>query len=223
MTLLERAHGTRRGPRPTEAARRRAPPRSPSGCDNFEGPFDLLLQLIGKHQLDVTEVALHRVTDDFIAYITALGDDWDLDEATEFLVVAATLLDLKAARLLPDAEVEDEEDLPCSRPATCCSPGCCSTGPTSRSRRSSSSWRRRRCAGSRARSRWRSGSPGCCPRCCSASTRRGSPSSRPRCSGPSRRPTVGVDHLHAPRSRVAEHAAILRERLAELGRRRSPR
>jgi len=78
---------------------------------NFSGPFDLLLQLIGKHKLDVTEVALHRVTDEFIAYIRAMGDDWDLDEASEFLVVAATLLDLKAARLLPAAVVEDEEDL----------------------------------------------------------------------------------------------------------------
>jgi segregation and condensation protein A len=79
--------------------------------DNFTGPFDLLLQLIGKHKLDVTEVALHQVTDDFIAYIRAMGDDWDLGEASEFLLVAATLLDLKAARLLPAAEVESEEDL----------------------------------------------------------------------------------------------------------------
>jgi segregation and condensation protein A len=78
---------------------------------NFEGPFDLLLQLIGKHKLDVTEVALHQVTDEFIAYIRAMGDDWNLDEASEFLVIAATLLDLKAARLLPAAAVEDEDDL----------------------------------------------------------------------------------------------------------------
>ncbi|MEH0939226.1 segregation and condensation protein A [Micromonospora psammae] len=78
---------------------------------NFTGPFDLLLQLIGKHKLDVTEVALHRVTDEFIAYIRAMGDQWDLDEASEFLLIAATLLDLKAARLLPAAEVENEEDL----------------------------------------------------------------------------------------------------------------
>jgi segregation and condensation protein A len=78
---------------------------------NFTGPFDLLLQLISKHKLDVTEVALSRVTDEFIAYIRAMGDDWDLDEASEFLVIAATLLDLKAARLLPAADVEDEEDL----------------------------------------------------------------------------------------------------------------
>ncbi|PXY19295.1 segregation and condensation protein A [Prauserella muralis] len=78
---------------------------------NFEGPFDLLLQLISQHQLDVTEVALHQVTDDFIAYTRALGAGWDLDETTEFLVIAATLLDLKAARLLPSAEVESEDDL----------------------------------------------------------------------------------------------------------------
>jgi hypothetical protein len=86
-------------------------PRFQVRLHNFEGPFDLLLQLIGKHELDITEMALHTVTDDFIAHLTALGDDADLDETTEFLVIAATLLDLKAARLLPDAEVEDAEDL----------------------------------------------------------------------------------------------------------------
>ncbi|MFM9136298.1 MAG: segregation and condensation protein A [bacterium] len=78
---------------------------------DFEGPFDLLLQLISKHKLEVTELALHQVTDDFIAHIRDQGPEWDLNEATEFLVVAATLLDLKAARLLPSGEVEDEEDL----------------------------------------------------------------------------------------------------------------
>lgn len=79
--------------------------------DVFSGPFDLLLGLIAKHKLDVTEVALSKVTDDFIAYIRARGPSWDLDVASQFLVVAATLLDLKAARLIPSAEVEDEEDL----------------------------------------------------------------------------------------------------------------
>jgi segregation and condensation protein A len=77
---------------------------------NFEGPFDLLLSLISRRQLDVTEVALSQVTDEFITYLAGAGN-WDLGKATEFLVVAATLLDLKAARLLPSAEVEDEEDL----------------------------------------------------------------------------------------------------------------
>lgn len=94
------------------------PPGSPgtSGrftvrLENFEGPFDLLLQLISQQQMDVTEVALHQVTDEFIAHLRELGESFDLDETTEFLVVAATLLDLKAARLLPSADVEDEADL----------------------------------------------------------------------------------------------------------------
>jgi segregation and condensation protein A len=77
----------------------------------FEGPFDLLLGLIAKHKLDITEIALAQVTDEFIAYIRGHDEDWDLDVASEFLVVAATLLDLKAARLLPAGEVDDEEDL----------------------------------------------------------------------------------------------------------------
>jgi len=94
------------------------PPERPARfrvrLDNFEGPFDLLLQLIGKHELDITEMALHRVTDDFIAHLKEMGESKggvDLDETTEFLVVAATLLDLKAARLLPGGDVEDVEDL----------------------------------------------------------------------------------------------------------------
>ena len=82
--------------------------------ENFDGPFDLLLQLISRHKMDVTEVALSIVTDEFIGYIRKLeesGEGWELDQATEFLVVAATLLDLKAAKLLPQGEVEDEADL----------------------------------------------------------------------------------------------------------------
>jgi segregation and condensation protein A len=78
---------------------------------NFEGPFDLLLQLIFAHRLDVTEVALHQVTDDFIRYTKEIGPQLELDETTAFLVIAATLLDLKAARLLPAGEMHDEEDL----------------------------------------------------------------------------------------------------------------
>ncbi|HEX5293554.1 MAG TPA: segregation/condensation protein A [Streptosporangiaceae bacterium] len=91
-------------------------PQAPPGgfqvhLDVFEGPFDLLLALISKHKLDITEIALSSVTDEFIAHIRALADAWDLDQASYFLVVAATLLDLKAARLLPAGEVDDEEDL----------------------------------------------------------------------------------------------------------------
>ncbi|MEU6001677.1 ScpA family protein [Streptomyces sp. NPDC047197] len=102
---------------PSEPAPEPAPVAAPDDgrfkvrLANFEGPFDLLLQLISKHKMDVTEVALSTVTDEFMAHIRAMGPDWDLDQTTEFLVVAATLLDLKAARLLPSAEVEDEADL----------------------------------------------------------------------------------------------------------------
>jgi len=99
----------------------------PSGTSGFEvhldvfsGPFDLLLGLIAKHKLDITEVALSQVTDEFLGYLRAAEavgstghpvDGWDLSQASEFLVVAATLLDLKAARLLPAGDVEDAEDL----------------------------------------------------------------------------------------------------------------
>jgi segregation and condensation protein A len=84
--------------------------------DNFEGPFDLLLSLISKHKLDITEVALATVTSEFIAHVKAAGSpehpaEWDLDQTSSFLLVAATLLDLKAARLVPQGDVEDEEDL----------------------------------------------------------------------------------------------------------------
>ncbi len=76
---------------------------------NFEGPFDLLLQLIARRELDVTEVALSQVTDEFIEHVRA--GDWDLELTSSFLVVASTLLDLKCARLLPGAEAEDPEDI----------------------------------------------------------------------------------------------------------------
>ncbi|MFC9272831.1 segregation and condensation protein A [Streptomyces zhihengii] len=98
-------------PAPVDAAPGEGEGRFRVRLANFEGPFDLLLQLIAKHKMDVTEVALSKVTDEFMAHIRSMGPDWDLDQTTEFLVVAATLLDLKAARLLPAAEVEDEADL----------------------------------------------------------------------------------------------------------------
>ena len=89
----------------------RAAPAFEVRLDNFEGPFDLLLSLIAKHKLDITEVALARVTDEFIGHVKAGGRAWDLEQTTSFLLVAATLLDLKAARLLPQGDVEDEDDL----------------------------------------------------------------------------------------------------------------
>ena len=82
--------------------------------DVFSGPFDLLLGLISKHKLDITEIALAKVTDEFIAHIKSAREaeiDWDLSQASEFLLVAATLLDLKASRLLPQMGPQDEEDL----------------------------------------------------------------------------------------------------------------
>ncbi|MDQ1580956.1 MAG: segregation and condensation protein [Microbacteriaceae bacterium] len=78
---------------------------------HFEGPFDLLLSLITKHELDITEISLSRVTDEFIAYLRGIDSDKNLDEASEFLVVAATLLDLKVAGLLPQGELVDAEDV----------------------------------------------------------------------------------------------------------------
>ncbi|MDR1354703.1 MAG: segregation/condensation protein A [Propionibacteriaceae bacterium] len=78
---------------------------------NFEGPFDLLLQLIAKHKLDITEVALSQVSDEFLAYVKTGGQVWDINQLSSFLVVAATLLDMKTARLLPNGEVEDLADI----------------------------------------------------------------------------------------------------------------
>jgi segregation and condensation protein A len=78
---------------------------------NFDGPFDLLLSLIAKHDLDITEVSLSRITDEFISYLHGLDSDQELDQATEFLVVAATLLDMKVASLLPQGELVDAEDV----------------------------------------------------------------------------------------------------------------
>jgi len=78
---------------------------------NFEGPFDLLLSLIAKHEMDITEVALSKVTDEFISYLRGLDTDDELDQASEFLLVAATLLDLKVAGLLPQGELVDAEDV----------------------------------------------------------------------------------------------------------------
>lgn len=101
----KRKRGANHGERPDQVA----------GFDvhlsNFEGPFDLLLHLIGRHELDVTQVALSQVTDEFISHVKLGGKEWDLDKTSSFLVVAATLLDLKCARLLPGGEVTDPEDL----------------------------------------------------------------------------------------------------------------
>ena len=110
---MRRRSGLRYGGAPVAAAGDATTTIAPFAVrlDNFEGPFDLLLSLIAKHKLDITEVALSQVTDEFIAFIKLAGKQWDLEQTSSFLLVAATLLDLKAARLLPQGDVEDEEDL----------------------------------------------------------------------------------------------------------------
>ncbi|WP_219414787.1 segregation and condensation protein A [Pseudonocardia nigra] len=192
-------------------------PRFQVRLHNFEGPFDLLLQLIGSRELDITEMALHVVTDDFIAHLKMLGDDADLDETTEFLVVAATLLDLKAARLLPDADVEDAEDLALLEARDLLFARLLQyraykevaglfveleAGAMRRFPRSVA-----------LEERFAALLPevllGVDPKTfadLAASVFRPKPP-----------PTVGLDHLHHPKVSVAEHAALLRERLAELG------
>jgi segregation and condensation protein A len=192
-------------------------PRFQVRLHNFEGPFDLLLQLIGKHELDITEMALHTVTDDFIAHLAALGDDADLDETTEFLVIAATLLDLKAARLLPDADVEDAEDLALLEARDLLFARLLQY----RAYKQVAGLFVELEAGAQRRfprsvaleERFAALLPevllGVDPEqfaALAASVFRPKPP-----------PTVGIDHLHAATVSVAEHAAILRERLAELG------
>lgn len=100
-----------RSPEPAVAAEGGELPSFRVALDNFEGPFDLLLSLIGKHELDITEVALSRVTDEFLAYLKGIDLVEELDQASEFLVVAATLLDLKVVGLLPQGELVDAEDV----------------------------------------------------------------------------------------------------------------
>ena len=195
-----------------------APPRFTVRLENFTGPFDLLLQLIGKHQLDVTELALHRVTDDFIAHLTALGDDADLDETSEFLVVAATLLDLKAARLLPDTEAnaDDGDDglleardllfarLLQYRAYKRVAQLFVELEATALRRFPRSVALEERFAGLLPEVLL-DVDPARFADLAAAVLR------------PKPPPTVGVDHLHAPAVSVAEHMAVLRARLAELG------
>ena len=185
---------------------------------NFEGPFDLLLTLISKHQLDVTEVALSQVTDEFIAYIRALGSSWDLGQATEFLVVAATLLDLKAARLLPSAEVEDEEDLALLEARDLLFARLLQ-------------YRAYKQAAAHLQDREREQSRRF-PRAVALEPRFAelmpellltiSPEQLARIAAEALRPkpppVVSIAHVHAPRVSVREHAMILRERLARTGR-----
>jgi segregation and condensation protein A len=185
--------------------------------DNFEGPFDLLLQLISKHKMDVTEVALSRVTDDFIAHIRSLGDDWDLGQVSEFLLVAATLLDLKAARLLPAAQVEDEEDLALleardllfARLLQYRAFKQVASFLSERERDGSTRWPRAVSLEPRFAAAMPEVLLGLGPEAFAALAAKAMT--------PKPVPTVGLDHIHAPKVSVREHAAILQEMLARLG------
>ena len=185
--------------------------------DNFEGPFDLLLQLISKHKLDVTEVALSRVTDDFIAHIRALGDDWDLGQVSEFLLIAATLLDLKAARLLPAAEVEDEEDLALleardllfARLLQYRAFKQVASYLAEREREGSTRWPRAVALEPRFAAAMPEVLLGLGPEAFAALAAKAM--------APRPVPLVSLDHIHTPRVSVREHASILRERLSRLG------
>jgi segregation and condensation protein A len=184
---------------------------------NFEGPFDLLLQLISKHKLDVTEVALSQVTDEFIAHIRAGGTTWDLGQATEFLVVAATLLDLKAARLLPAADIDDEEDLALLEARDLLFARLLQYRAykqvAAHFGRLEAEAARRFPRAVALEPRFAEAMPevllGIGPErfaelAAAAMT-------------PKQAPTVGLDHVHAPRVSVREHAAVIRDRLRRTG------
>jgi segregation and condensation protein A len=185
--------------------------------ENFEGPFDLLLQLISKHKLDVTEVALSQVTDEFIAHIRAGGSTWDLGQATEFLVVAATLLDLKAARLLPSAEIEDEEDLALLEARDLLFARLLQYRAykqvAAHFARLESEASRRHPRAVALEARFAAAMPevllGIGPeRFAELAAAALSPKPTP---------VVGVDHIHAPRVSVREHAVVIRERVRRMG------
>ena len=184
--------------------------------DNFEGPFDLLLNLISRRQLDVTEVALSQVTDEFISYLAAM-ETWDLGKATEFLVVAATLLDLKAARLLPAADIDDEEDLALLEARDLLFARLLQ-------------YRAYKQVATRF-GRWEAEAARRFPRAVALEPRfaeampevlLGIGAQRfaelaAAAMAPRQAPTVGLDHVHAPRVSVREHAAVIRDRLRRTG------
>lgn len=185
--------------------------------ENFEGPFDLLLQLISKHKLDVTEVALARVTDDFIAHIRAMGKEWDLGQATEFLVVAATLLDLKAARLLPAADVEDEEDLALLEARDLLFARLLQYRAY---KQVAAMFQQQEATAARRYPRAVAMEPrfaAAMPEVLLGVGPERFAELAARALSPKLTPTVSIDHIHAPKVSVREHAAILRSRLSKIG------
>ena len=183
----------------------------------FDGPFDLLLTLISQHELDITDVALSVVTDEFIAYLRQLGPDAELDEASEFLVVAATLLDMKVAGLLPQGELVDAEavallearDLLFARLLQY------------RAFKEVSAWfarslereERRHARSVRIDERYRQAAP---ELVCTLSTEDFAALAM-LAMAPKEIPTVGLDHLHAPLVSIREQAAIVVSLLRQRG------
>jgi segregation and condensation protein A len=185
--------------------------------DNFEGPFDLLLQLISKHKLDVTEVALSQVTDEFIAHIRAGGKTWDLGQATEFLVVAATLLDLKAARLLPAADVDDEEDLALLEARDLLFARLLQYRAY---KQVAAHFGRLEAEAARRFPRAVALEPRfalAMPEVLLGIGPERFAELAAAAMSPKQAPTVGLDHVHAPRVSVREHAAVIRDRLRRIG------
>ena len=182
---------------------------------NFEGPFDLLLQLISKHKLDITEIALSVVTDEFIAHIKAMGPEWDLDQTSEFLLIAATLLDLKAARLLPQGRGRGRRG-PGAAGGAGSAVRAAAAVPGVQADRGAGAGADggRGASASRGRSGWSRGSPSCCRRCCSGSIPAGLAALAAQAMAPKTSPEgVSLAHLHAPAVTVREQALVIVDRL----------
>ena len=188
--------------------------------DVFSGPFDLLLGLISKHKLDITEVALAQVTDEFISHIKAAqatDDDWDLGQASEFLLVAATLLDLKAARLLPSFGPQDDEDLALIEARDLLFARLLQYRAY---KQIAGAFRERMATAGRITPRQAGMEPEFArllPELVIAVTPEQFAMIAARAMTPRVAPTVGLDHLHAPQVSVREQAAIIVERLRRRG------
>ena len=188
--------------------------------DVFSGPFDLLLGLISKHKLDITEVALAKVTDEFVAHIKAAqaaDSDWDLGQASEFLLIAATLLDLKASRLLPQSGPQDEEDLALIEARDLLFARLLQYRAY---KQIAGTFRDRMATAGRIVPRQAGLDPefaSLLPELVIALTPEQFAKIAARAMTPKVAPTVGLEHLHAPQVSVREQAAILVERLRHRG------
>jgi segregation and condensation protein A len=188
--------------------------------DVFSGPFDLLLGLISKHKLDITEVALAKVTDEFVAHIKraqAIDSDWDLGQASEFLLIAATLLDLKASRLLPQSGPQDDEDLALIEARDLLFARLLQYRAY---KEIANTFRDRMATAGRITPRQAGLEPefaSLLPELVIAITPEQFAMIAARAMTPKVAPTVGLEHLHAPQVSVREQAALIVERLRHRG------